>query len=174
MKRNALPPDPGSQTDADSGTQASADDSADSIGELIQSAVADGFATLRKELAPARRFTAPADDADARVPATVKRYSSLKHFSGAAADERAYRFGMFCLGVYGKKQGIEFCHRQGIPLIDGGGESISAKTQRENVNTSSGFLVPDEFQNDLIDLREQYGVFRQNTRIVPMASDTPV
>ena len=90
-----------------------------------------------------------------RVPATVKRYSALKHFAGADADERAYRFGMFCLGVYGKKQGIEFCQRQGIPLIDGGGESISVKTQRENVNISSGFLVPDEFQNDLIDLREK-------------------
>ncbi len=121
---------------------------------------------------PARRFATPAEHDDFRVPATARRYSSLKHFNGADADERAYRFGMFCLGVYGKKQGIDFCHRQGIPLVDGGGESISAKTQRENVNTSSGFLVPDEFQNDLIDLREKYGVFRQNVRIVPMASDT--
>ena len=67
---------------------------------------------------------------------------------------------MFCLGVYGKKQGIDFCIRQGIPLIDGGGESPSpTKTQRENVNTSSGFLVPDEFQNDLIDLRESSACF---------------
>ena len=148
------------------------DESNDSIAELIQSAVAEGFATLRKDLAPARRFTSPAENEEFRIPATVKRYSSLKHFTGSDADERAYRFGMFCLGVYGKKHAIDFCQRQGIPLIDGGGESIAVKTQRENVNTSSGFLVPDEFQNDLIDLREQYGVFRQNTRIVPMASDT--
>jgi HK97 family phage major capsid protein len=109
------------------------------------------------------------------VPANVKRYSSLKHFTGPDADERAYRFGMFCLGVYGKKQGIDFCFKQGIPLIGAGGDAISdlqTKTQRENVNVSSGFLVPDEFQNDLIDLREKFGVFRQNAKIVPMASDT--
>ena len=151
------------------------DSSNDSIEHLIQSAVAEGFSELRKELAPARRFTNPVENETFRVPATVKRYSSLKHFAGKDADERAYRFGMFCLGVYGKRQGIDFCLKQGIPLIDAGGESLAeagTKTQRENVNISSGFLVPDEFQNDLIDLREKFGVFRQNARIVPMASDT--
>ena len=146
----------------------------DSIEQLIQSAVSEGFAELRKELAPARRFVNPVESESFRVPATVKRYSSLKHFAGKDADERAYRFGMFCLGVYGKRQGIDFCLKQGIPLIgasDSPGE-IAAKTQRENVNVSSGFLVPDEFQNDLIDLREKFGVFRQNAKVVPMASDT--
>ena len=166
-------------SNADSAPQGSESSGAaggsDSIEQLIASAVSDGFAELRKELAPARRFTHPAEGEDFRVPATVKRYSSLKHFTGSDADERAYRFGMFCLGVYGKKQGIEFCLKQGIPLVSAGGDSLSdvqGKTQRENVNVSSGFLVPDEFQNDLIDLREKFGVFRQNAKIVPMASDT--
>src|SRR5690242_8403334 len=130
----------------------------DSVAQLIERAVADGFAQLRKELAPARRFTQVNDPEERSVPATVKRYSALKHFAGPNADERAYRFGMFCLGVYGRKQGLDFCQRHGIPLIDGGGDAISAKTSRENLNTSAGFLVPDEFQNDLIDLREKYGV----------------
>ena len=147
----------------------------DSLEQLINSAVAEGFAELRKELAPARRFVNPVESDAFRVPATVKRYSSLKHFVGRDADERAYRFGMFCLGIYGKKQGIDFCIKQGIPLVSAGGDALGdlqTKTQRENVNISSGFLVPDEFQNDLIDLREKFGVFRQNARIVPMASDT--
>lgn len=149
----------------------------ESIEQLIQSAVADGFAELRKELTPGRRFInpAPGDGEAFRVPATVKRYSSLKNFTGKDADERAYRFGMFCLGVYGKRQGIDFCLKQGIPLISAGGDALAdagAKTQRENVNVSAGFLVPDEFQNDLIDLREKFGVFRQNAKVVPMASDT--
>ncbi|HET6251110.1 MAG TPA: phage major capsid protein [Tepidisphaeraceae bacterium] len=170
MKRNTTTPDHDPQTDP--AENPPGEESTDSISNLIQSAVSEGFANLRKELAPARRFTSPADNDDFRVPLTVKRYSSLKHFTGNDADERAYRFGMFCLGVYGKKQGVEFCQRQGIPLVGGDGDSVAVKTQRENVNISSGFLVPDEFQNDLIDLREQYGVFRQNTRIVPMASDT--
>src|SRR5205085_10708830 len=92
----------------------SASDPNDSVEQFIRSAVADGFAELRKELTPARRFTNPvAADDTFKVPTTVKRYSSLKHFTGPGSDERAYRFGMFCLGVYGKKQGIEFCHKQG-------------------------------------------------------------
>lgn len=143
----------------------------DTVESIIQSAVAEGFAELRKELAPARRFVNPAATESFAIPATVKRYSSLKHFGGPGADERAYRFGMFCLGVYGKKQGLEFCLKQGIPLVAGTGD-VQTKTAHENVNTSSGFLVPDEFQNDLIDLRERFGVFRRNAKVVPMAGDT--
>jgi HK97 family phage major capsid protein len=143
------------------------------LSQFVETAVAQGFAELRKDLAPARRLGIPhAEDAvespPFKVPATAKRYSSLRNFVGAKAEERAYRFGMFCLGVYGKKSAVEFCQKQGIPLVD----DVHAKTQRENINTSSGFLVPDEFQNDLIDLRENYGVFRQSAKVVPMASDT--
>jgi hypothetical protein len=97
----------------------------ESIEQFIVSAVAEGFTELRKELAPTRRFINPVEADTFRVPATVKRYSSLKHFAGPHADERAYRFGMFCLGVYGKKQGIDFCLKQGIPLIGAGGDAIS-------------------------------------------------
>lgn len=173
MKRNG----PSAESaPASSDAQENADRQDESIEQLIQSAVSEGFAELRKELTPGRRFINPASDSETfRVPATVKRYSSLKHFTGKDADERAYRFGMFCLGVYGKRQGIDFCLKQGIPLISAGGDAIAdagAKTQRENVNVSAGFLVPDEFQNDLIDLREKFGVFRQNAKVVPMASDT--
>ena len=143
------------------------------LSQFVQSAVAEGFAELRKDLTPVRRHGIPnASDADETpafaVPASAKRYSSLRNFTGKNADERAYRFGMFCLGVYGKKSAVEFCQKQGIPLVD----DVHAKTQRENNNPSSGFLVPDEFQNDLIDLRENFGVFRQNAKIVPMAADT--
>ena len=175
MKWNPSTTDPAPAQAADAPGSAAGASQADSLEHLIQSAVAEGFAELRKELAPARRFVNPADAEGFRVPAGVKRYSSLKHFAGPHADERAYRFGMFCLGVYGKRQGIEFCLKQGIPLIGAGGDALSdvqTKTQRENLNTSSGFLVPDEFQNDLIDLRERFGVFRQNAKVVPMASDT--
>src|SRR3978361_325648 len=102
----------------------SADTSAeDSVSSLIERAVSDGFAQLRKDLAPSRRFIHPSEPTEGAIPATVKRYSALRHFSGTDADERAYRFGMFCLGVYGKKQGVEFCTRNGIPLIDGGGDA---------------------------------------------------
>jgi hypothetical protein len=170
MKWNQTP-NPSESAPADAGARNS--EAEDSVSTLIERAVSDGFAQLRKDLAPTRRFVHPSESADGAIPATVKRYSALRHFAGPSADERAYRFGMFCLGVYGKKQGLEFCTRNGIPLIDGGGDAmVVTKTQRENLNASSGYLVPDEFQNDLIDLREKYGIFRQNARIVPMTSDT--
>lgn len=144
------------------------------MAEAIEKAVTKGIAQYAKDQTPARRFNpAPkSDESESGMPATVKRYSALKHFAGKNADERAYRFGMFCLGVHGRRQGIDFCQRHNIPLIDGFGEEVVTKTSRENLNTGSGFLVPDEFQNDLIDLREKYGVFRQSARIVPMAADT--
>lgn len=123
------------------------------------------------------------------IPAEAKKYSSLKAFKGADADVRAYRFGMWLLANYAKNGRIQDpereermartlkkCKGMGIPMtfvaqMDDEGE-VSTKASNENVNSSSGFLVPDEFQNDLIDLREKFGVFRQNAKIRPMASDT--
>ena len=181
----------------------------------INTAVADGFAQLRKELVKTNtRLVEDQDDEHTYtigtgkrfvLPATVKKYSSLVNFKGTdsrgrTADERAYRFGMWCMANYalnGKVQdpereervltSIKRCKEMGIPLtfrrMDhdkddvqvkatvGGG--VDTKSSTENVNTSSGYLVPDEFQNDLIDLREQFGVFRRYAKIVPMASDTP-
>ena len=162
-----------SEAEAPAEIAAAATELKGTLSQFVQSAVAEGFAELRKDLTPARRPGIPhATDTEEspafQIPATAKRYSSLRNFTGKDADERAYRFGMFCLGVYGKKSAVDFCQKQGIPLVD----DVHAKTQRENINTSSGFLVPDEFQNDLIDLREKFGVFRQNAKIVPMASDT--
>src|SRR4029077_10220309 len=37
--------------------------------------------------------------------------------------------------------------------------------------TQGGFLVPEVLERAIIDLREDYGVFRQLARIRPMASD---
>lgn len=43
-----------------------------------------------------------------------------------------------------------------------------------SVNTQGGILVPSVLSNVIIDLRETYGVFRQNVRSVPMSSDSIV
>jgi HK97 family phage major capsid protein len=57
----------------------------------------------------------------------------------------------------------KFCSEHGIQVT---------RAMSEGVNESGGYLVPEEFGNDLIDLREQYGVFRRNAKMVPMSSDT--
>jgi HK97 family phage major capsid protein len=159
-------------TEPTDNTQSDPEPTTDNLNQLIATAVREGFTELKKELAPQRRFVNPPDSQPFSIPGGAKRYSSLKNFTGADADAKAYRFGMFLLGAYGKKQGIEFCRKQNIPMVGGTLDDIHTKTSRENSNVSSGFLVPDEFQNDLIDLREQYGVFRRNTKVIPMASDT--
>jgi HK97 family phage major capsid protein len=148
------------------------------LAKFIDTTIKSGFEDLKKGLnVNLRNPVAGASGANDsggifRLPANVKRYSSLRNFKGAQAEERAYRFGMFCLGIAGQESALEFCKKNGIGLNFVSDSGIVTKTQRENNNSSSGFLVPDEFQNDLIDLREQYGIFRQNAKIVPMASDT--
>jgi HK97 family phage major capsid protein len=70
---------------------------------------------------------------------------------------------MFALAtIWGNQKAIDYCAKNGLDLV---------KAQAEGVNTTGGFAVPDEFNNDLIDLREMYGVFRQYARIRPMSRD---
>ena len=83
-------------------------------------------------------------------------------FSGTR-DEQAYKgyvMGKFALAVAGNKQAAEWLKSQG-----------HLKAQSEGVTTAGGFLTPDLLSSDLVYLREQFGVARQNSRIVPMTSD---
>jgi HK97 family phage major capsid protein len=98
-----------------------------------------------------------------RLATAVKRYGKLRNFTGEGSEEKAYRFGMWFLGsAIGIKSAQRWCNENGI----------LTRTQNESVNEQGGFLVPEEFGTDLIDLREQYSVFRRNAKIVPMATDT--
>lgn len=95
---------------------------------------------------------------------SLPRYQTLRSFKGEGAAERAYRFGQWLMATaMGMTKARDFCAANGIPI---------QRAMGETVNELGGFTVPDEFGNDLIDLREQYGVFRRNAKIVPMASDT--
>lgn len=101
----------------------------------------------------------------------ISRHAKVKSFKGEGAEERAHRFGMFMLaGPLGRaidspiiQRAREFCRNNGIALT---------RAHTESVNEDGGFNVPTEFGNDMIDLREEYGVFRPNTKVVPMTSDT--
>ncbi len=93
-----------------------------------------------------------------------RSYSKLTAFAKTPAGElAAYRSGMFFLAtVYGNSNAKEWCRKNGV----GTRAALS-----EGVNTAGGVLVPDEFERSIIDLRETYGVFRQNVRVRPMGSD---
>jgi HK97 family phage major capsid protein len=166
----------------------------DLIATTVKTELASQFKTHASKF---RDVTDPDATADQpakafKIPAEVKKYCSLRKFKGPNADERAYRFGMYLLGLYASSgriadperqehmnRSLRKCKALGIQIKQTGfmndqGELTEAqvKASNENTNISSAFLVPDEFGNDLIDLREKFGVFRQNAKIVPMSSDT--
>jgi HK97 family phage major capsid protein len=94
---------------------------------------------------------------------TMPRFGTLRNFKGENAAEKALRFGQWFLAVRGIRSAEKFCSEHGVQVT---------RAMSEGVNESGGYLVPEEFGNDLIDLREQYGVFRRNAKMVPMSSDT--
>lgn len=99
------------------------------------------------------------------LPPNVKRYGSVRNFTSddnGSAEAKAYRQGMwFIATAVGAEFATRYCEENGLPI----------RVHQEKKNETGGYLVPEEFGNDYIDLRERYGVFRRNTRIVPMSSD---
>jgi len=103
------------------------------------------------------------------IPATVRRGAILHNIvgerDGVSAEERAYRAGKWILACAGHKPSIQWCADRGIA-------PRWTATHEEGVNTTGGYLVPDEIDRDIIDLSNKYGIFRQKARVSQMASET--
>lgn len=101
----------------------------------------------------------------------------VKNFTGSTSAEKsakAFRFGMWLLATSGNKSAITYCSANGLPVNFQKGDGTAFRAalgQSEGINEDGGYLVPPEFESDLIILREQYGVFRQFARMQPMSSD---
>ncbi len=107
-----------------------------------------------------------------RIPATARRTGVLKAFkprngeSADAAEMRAYRSGLWIrASIFNDQRAASKCMSLGVPLD-------LRNAMGTTSNTDGGFLVFDEMSQAIIDLRETYGVFRQNCRVWPMGSDT--
>lgn len=108
-----------------------------------------------------------------KAPAQArKRYSKLKAFKDKPgqngemirAEDEAYAVGMWLKSALFRHEGAtEWCKANGLAVT---------KAQSEGVDSAGGFLVPEQMMASIIDLREQYGVFRQEATIVPMGRDT--
>lgn len=112
----------------------------------------------RKAVATAARMSTP------RMP-RPKTYSRIKNFQDddrGDAVEKALRFGHWLLASRGNRKSLAFCDRYGVEV----------KGHTEGVNSAGGFLVPEEFETELISLRENFGVFRREARVRPMQGDT--
>lgn len=136
---------------------------------MLAKAQADA-AQSRKIPSPGRQ-TAPEQIPDVRdmnkLPASVRRWTNLKCFrddDNYRADVKAYRFGQFLRGaVLGSDKAKQWCYQNGVEIRG---------AMMEDNNTKGGFLVPGEFEPDLIRLVEERGVFRRESRVVPMSQDT--
>lgn len=127
---------------------------------------------------PAARAAQPnADLDDTEVQATVRTtdagprieiprsYGKLMAFEKTSKGQmQAYRAGQWLRAtLYGDVNALDYCRKNGVGVrsaLSGG------------VNTSGGALVPEELERAIIDLREEYGLFRRVCRVTPMGSDT--
>ncbi len=95
-------------------------------------------------------------------PAVSVPRHSVRNFTGDNASEKAYRFGQWLLGgPCGVSAARQWCMERGL----------LSRAMSEGVNEKGGYLVPEEFGNDLIVLLEQHGVFRRNAKVRTMNSD---
>jgi HK97 family phage major capsid protein len=95
------------------------------------------------------------------VPATAKRHGTVKHFKGPDAEANAYLTGRFLMAAIGNDQ------KSKMWLQDHG---VSMQHSSDD-NSKGGYLVPEVLENALIDLKEEFGMFRRYAMNWPMTSD---
>ena len=74
------------------------------------------------------------------------------------ANWKAYAWGQWGRSIMGNRKAADWVKN-------------NLKSQSEGTTTAGGFTVPDPLSSELIYLREQFGIARQNCRIYPMSSD---
>ena len=122
--------------------------------KAAKSAVALVADLVKKQAAEGRRRVAAATPI---VTAPVLK-GNLKHLKDA---ETAHGLGQFFLGSMGNKSAQQWVS-----------DRYGVKAHGETNNSLGGFLVPDELEQAIIDLRAQFGKFRANTRVLNMSRDT--
>ena len=100
------------------------------------------------------------------IPARAHRVAeSRKVFKGANGDQSAYAFGQWFLGMMGNDSSRAWAKEHGLEYRN---------AMSEGVDSKGGFLVPEQFEATIIDLRNDYGVARQKFKVESMVSDTKV
>ena len=88
--------------------------------------------------------------------------ANLRAFKGERAAENAYRAGRWVAGfLFDDPNSRDWCREHGV----------EQRVMTESVSTKGGATVPDEFENAVINLRDSYGLARQECNVVQMASD---
>lgn len=96
------------------------------------------------------------------IPAEARRFGKLRAFKGPHGERDAYRSGIFLMAaLFNNEYAQRRCREQ----------NVDYRALAVGVNTAGGFLVPIEMSTAIIDLRENYGVFRRECDVVPMSRD---
>jgi len=101
--------------------------------------------------------------------------TAFKRESKEANALAAYRLGSWALATIFRNcgpNGMPFERSARYATENGLIAPELTRALSEGVNPKGGFLVPEEFGNDMIDLVLAYGVFRRNAHVIPMSSDT--
>lgn len=109
------------------------------------------------------------ETAERKVPAVPRVHRNLRSFKGEHAHETAHACGQWLLAGVFQEADLDGKRRQWC--IDHG---MEFRVQTEAINTAGGYLVPEEFENTIINLKEVRGIARQHCKITAMASDTKV
>ena len=138
---------PAAQVEEDAMSEEKPEENAKSVASEVRAAIRDEIAKSASKPAKLVKVESP------KVHGRLRAFKSV---------DEAYRFGRWAMACMGSKKSAQWCADHDV---------LVTKGHVESTNTAGGFLVPDEFENSLINLRDQYGVFRANARIVPMSSD---
>ena len=120
-------------------------------------------AGVTHEQATSGGITVPAQRQIA-VPIAAQRYRP-KHVRGTDSQQKCYAFGRWFMAMLGHDASKQWC-------VDNGFEFRAAMT--EGFDSKGGFVVPQEFDTMIIDLRNEYGIARRACKVWPMGSDTRV
>lgn len=132
----------------------------------------EAMTTPNKQVTPKSQPNdgAPPANSDFRVVPTNERIGQLRAFKARAgetqaqANYNAYESAQFIKAMFYNNGAADRWMKERH-----GHDWRAAHT--EGTNTAGGYLVPSAMEQTIIDLREDYGVFRRNTRVRPMSGD---
>jgi HK97 family phage major capsid protein len=95
----------------------------------------------------------------------LDRSRRLRAFKGPGAEQRAERVGNWFKALTGHEASKTWCIENGVGLT---------KATSESVNSTGGFLAPQDFDAAIISVRETVGAFRWGAENRPTRSDGQV
>ncbi len=160
---------------AEPAAKADFDAQAKSLTDAIKSAVRDVIGD-RGGVTVSKAASIHVGGAESRKDTPRGRTKFLK------SAETAYGLGRWIQATtFGNSApgAVKFCKEKGLALRFGDWESDdsdrfiekSITGHSESVNEYGGFLVPLEFDTDMVQLFERYGIFRQYAQVKNMSSD---